>query len=93
MKQDCGKGELIPSEWVVVWCSGESDKEHKDFYKTLEFALSTYNAQVMRYKDVALSDVRLYARDKQGYMNCLKMWMKCADGTVMETDRLKELYA
>lgn len=91
MKRDCGKGELIPIKFVIVSCVGQSDDEKEQEFNTLDFALSAYRAQVSILKDIKCSDVRLYIKDKQGYMNCIKSWILCKDGKINETDRTSEL--
>ena len=88
MKRDCGQGELKPTSWEVVSCVGKDDKEQVQSYLTLDFALSCYRAQLALHKDVDFTDVRLYAKDKQGYMNCILYWSS-RNGEVI--NRISEL--
>ena len=86
MKRDHGPGELIISEYVVVFCSGKSDTEYESSHNTLDFALSVFDSRVDVLKDKPCSDVRLYIKDKKGYMNCMKTWMHCHDGKIITTN-------
>jgi hypothetical protein len=91
MKRDCGTGELIPVRFEVVSCKGTNDKEKESRHATLVEALAEYNHRTAMLHDIKCSDVRLYAKDKQGYANCIKSWMLDASGVVHERDRLEEL--
>jgi hypothetical protein len=91
MKRDNGKGELVPAGYEVVSCSGPSDHETVSSHATLEFALAVYEATKATLKTTKGSDVRLYVKDKQGYMNCIKSWIYTARGVEHESDRLQEL--
>lgn len=90
MKRDCGQGELIPIKWVVVSCQGRSDHEIEQSFPTLELALINYKEQLEYVLATPCSDVRLYAKDKQGYMNCMKMAIHSLS-EITYTDRLSEL--
>lgn len=88
MKQDCGEGQLIPNSYSIVYCKGKDDKEIVQKYDTIEFALSTYRAQVALLKDIEFSNARLYANCKKGYANCILFWSQ-KQGEVI--NRLAEL--
>jgi hypothetical protein len=90
MKRDCGKGELIPIKWVVVSCFGQSDDEIESKYDSLGAAQIEFNRIAKGL--VNCSDVRLYAKDKQGYMNCVLSIMITLKGERFEKNRLNELY-
>lgn len=91
MKRDCGDGELVPCKYEVVFCKGMSDDETELKFLTLELAIQSYKAQIELLNNTSCSDVRLYATDKQGYSNCIKMWICSKNGGIAETDRLAEL--
>lgn len=91
MKRDCGQGELIPIKYVVVSCYGESDDETESSFDSLELALKNFEIQVENRKNVKCSNVRLYVKDKQNYMNCVKSWMLDFNAVTSVTDRLSEL--
>jgi len=82
---------MIPIKWVVVSCASISDEETEHEFNTKEFAMSAYRAQITKLRSTECSDVRLYCKDKQGYMNCMKSWIHCKGGSINETDRLTEL--
>ena len=91
MKRDCGIGELIPVAYEVVSCHGQSDDESVMKFVTLGEATACYDSVVPTVKAAPYSDVRLYAKDRQGYMNCIKSLIHCADGSLNTTDRVVEL--
>jgi len=70
MKRDCGKGELIPTAWLVVSCTGIADHEAELSFTTRAEAEISFHEILQQL--VPYSNVRLYARDKQGYENCMK---------------------
>lgn len=90
MKRDCGQGELKPIAWEVVSTQGKSDDETVTSHATLDFALATYEARVA-LATMPCSNVRLYAKDKQGYANCIKSFIRTAQNEVHTTSRLHEL--
>ncbi len=69
MKRDCGDGELCPIEWEVVSCIDQSDDETVTEYITFEEARKVYGSILPEL--IPRSNVRLYAKDKQGYANCI----------------------
>lgn len=91
MKRDCGNGELIPVKWEVVWCVGQSDSEKERGFSTRESALEVFEELCCVIRNDRCSNVRLYAKDKAGYANCMKSFTVCVDGSVNETDRMSEL--
>lgn len=71
MKRDCGPGILRPIKFTVVSCAGESDDEVETIHSNLKEALVEFIARQMSLTEC--SNVRLYAVDKQGYANCIKV--------------------
>lgn len=67
MKRDCGDGLLVPIAFAVVSCTGKSDRETVTQHKTQ----NEYDARVKQVMRVPYSDVRMYAKDRQGYANCI----------------------
>jgi len=88
MKRDCGKGELVPAYWRVLYCASESDKEGKHDKLTKDEALKIFDDLCKILKDNKFADVRLYVCDKQGYANCVRSWSQLNGLT---TDRLNEI--
>lgn len=91
MKRDCGKGELIPIQWSVVWCKGRNDEENERHFSTLDTALELYHTLVEQLKSDPCSNIRLYIQDKAGYANCIMSFSHQADGKFRTTDRRSEL--
>lgn len=89
MKRDCGVGELKPVRWQVVSTIGKSDDESVNKFDTREQAETLFF--VTEKSLTPCSDVRLYAVDKQGYMNCIMMTIVTAQGETNKTDRRSEL--
>jgi hypothetical protein len=91
MKRDCGPGDLIPYKWEVVSCKGMSDDETKSTHDTLELAKIEFEKRLLDVKETNCSNIRLYVKDKKGYMNCIRHWSKMANGEIMDTNRFNEL--
>lgn len=91
MKRDCGNGELIPIKWVVVSVVGQTGDKHEQKFLTKDFAESAYRAKTEITLLNECSSSILYAKDKQGYMNCIKSTIHCKGGQINESDRSNEL--
>lgn len=91
MKRDCGPGDLIPIKYEVVSCAGKTDTEVVTKHNTLQEALAEHENRKTKLAGVVCSNIRLYAKDKKGYANCVKRWMIDARGEVGEVDRTNEL--
>lgn len=91
MKRDCGIGELIPVKFEVVSCLGKSDVETETSHATLKEASEEFAKRKSASAGRPCSNVRLYAKDKAGYANCVQSWVLTKQGEETETNRLKEL--
>lgn len=91
MKRDCGEGDLIPVEWEVLSVIGQSDDEDIQVFQHYDEAMIAYNKLVSKINETPCSNVRLYAKDKQGYANCILTLTHCFNGEKITTDRTKEL--
>lgn len=89
MKRDCGKGDLIPIRWELVYSPPYSDKELVTKFKTLDEAMPSWNERSKIL--VACSNLRLYAVDKKGYANPVMSIFINVNGIVQTTDRRSEL--
>ena len=92
MKRDCGEGELIPVKWEVVSCQGMSDSETVTTYRNFVDAKGAFDSVWSVVRNTPCSDVRLYAKDKQDYCNCIISRIITKDNMVYENDRTKELW-
>lgn len=91
MKRDCGPGELIPNKWVVVSTSGQNDCEHETRHDSMELALAEFERRLVHVLATKCSGVRLYIKDKQGYMNCVKNVINPLTGDIYRRDRTSEI--
>lgn len=91
MKRDCGSGELIPTKWVVVSASGQSDDEYETCHDSMELALAEYERRLEHVLHTRCSSVMLYIKDKQGYMNCVKNVINPLTGDIYRRDRTSEI--
>lgn len=89
MNRDCGNGELVPIKWSVVQSHPQSDDETEYIVDTLQDALALFEKLSINLQPC--SSVRVYAKDKQGYANCVIRKTITANGQVLEIDRRKEL--
>jgi hypothetical protein len=89
MKRDCGKGELIPISWTVMVSEGQNDDE-------VEFNGLTFEAANQLFEEKAkhignCSSVRMYCKDKKGYMNWIRSQTLTLKGERFDRDRRNEL--
>ena len=92
MNRDCGKGELIPTSYKLLWHPTMEDREYKAKYLHLQEALKDFEQKRAQLQHNQGSDVRLYACDKQGYCNCILSAQHCKGKLlVITTNRLSEL--
>ena len=87
MKRDCGKGELIPHRYEIVYHVGMSDNKVK---------MPATGPNDPKFEEVLSrliphSHIMLYALDKQGYANCIRSVALSRAGEVSIRDRRAEL--
>lgn len=88
MQRDCGKGKLIPVKYKLLWNICKSDTEH---YKNIQSPFSQDFEAILKTLP-PLSNIGLYACDKEGYCNCILSSYVNAEGYVINiTNRLDEL--
>jgi hypothetical protein len=72
MKRDCGEGDLYPTHWIVKYCIGTKDEEHStEKLGSVSMAMRAFLAKEEELRSKPYSNVRLYAGDKEGYLNCI----------------------
>lgn len=88
MKRDCGKGELIPLNFLIKYHTGKADREQtKSATGPDDVAFDTIQKELTPY-----GDIRLYVRDKAGYCNCIRSVSCMPNGEFKQNiDRRKEL--
>ncbi len=91
MKRDCGEGELKPVKWEVVSSVGRTDFGTECEYSSKKEAIAEFESVKKALEDKLCSSIRLYAKDKQGYANCVRNWTLTAQGLVLENSRMDQL--
>ncbi len=88
MKRDCGKGELIPSNFVIKYYKGKADQElSKPATGPDDTAFDTIQKEL-----APCGNVRLYVCDKAGYCNCIRSASRMPNGELKQgIDRRTEL--
>lgn len=72
MWRDCDpKKALYPTKWEVVFCKGMTDKETVTKFDNKIDAIKKFLCVYEELKNIEFSNIRLYACDKEGYMNCI----------------------
>ena len=87
MKRDCGNGDLIPVKYFIKYQSDSSDRE-----RTIQIDNPySHEYDAVLFTLPPLGNIRLYARDKAGYCNCIRSDIIGSDGICISTDRRAEL--